>query len=360
MLAESNSGYCYNLEIYAHQRADDDVDRKVGDVTYTTVMRLTRPCFGRGHHLYLDNYYTSPQVLGDLLLNHVGACGTLRASRKGVPSLIRYAKLRPGQALVSKRRHGIQYLCWWDKRQVNLASTIHNANTFQRRQRTRNPEHKRVVEKPVTIELYTGFMGGVDRADQILWTLLPFHKTVKWWIKVFFYLLEVSMVNARIIYQAFHDDNMSKRSSTPFRENIIAGLLSGYLREVRRPGRLASLPAPLQIVEQQHSLRPIAGKHKRNVGDCIVYSDRNKKRCRFMHECRQCRKPICVYPCFGSTIPSWTSRCHAQGRTCTRVRLAAAMMTLILLCRVPPGHHHHHQSPKPRHHCQRPGYLPVA
>ena len=58
-------------------------------------------------------------------------------------------------------------------------------------------------------------------------------------------------------------------------------------------------------------------------------------------------------------IPSLTSSYHAQGRTCTRVRLAAAMMTLILLCRVPPGHHHCHPSPQPRCHCQRPGDLPV-
>ena len=93
MLAEFNSGYCYNLAIYAGQRADDNVDREVGGVTYATVMCLARPCFGRGHHLYFDNYYTSLQVLGDLLLNHVSACGTLRASRKGVPSLIKYAKL---------------------------------------------------------------------------------------------------------------------------------------------------------------------------------------------------------------------------------------------------------------------------
>ena len=55
MLAESNSGYCYNLEIYAGQRADADVDREVGGVTYATVMRLARSCFSRGHHLYFDN-----------------------------------------------------------------------------------------------------------------------------------------------------------------------------------------------------------------------------------------------------------------------------------------------------------------
>ena len=196
-----------------------EANDNVGGVTYATVMRLAHTCFSRGQYLYFDNYYTSPQVLGDLLLKHVGACGTLRVSRKGVPSLISHAKLLSGQALVSKRRHDIQYLCWRDKRQVNLASTIHKANTFQRRQRARNAEHQRVVEKPVAIELYTDFMGGVDRADLMLWTLLPCLKTVKWWIKMFLYLLEVSMINARIIYQAFHDDDMSKKSPTPFRKN---------------------------------------------------------------------------------------------------------------------------------------------
>ena len=67
------------------------------------------------------------------------------------------------------------------------------------------------------------------------------------------------------------------------------------------PGKSADLvdmPAPLQIVKQQHSLRPIVGKHKRNVGDCIVCSDRKKKSCRSMHECKQCRKPMSMYPCF--------------------------------------------------------------
>ena len=43
MLAESNRGYCYNLEIYAGHRADDDVIREVGGVTYATVMRLAYP-----------------------------------------------------------------------------------------------------------------------------------------------------------------------------------------------------------------------------------------------------------------------------------------------------------------------------
>ena len=168
------------------------------------------------------------------------------------------------------------------------------------------------------------------------------------------------MVIATIIYQAFQDDDMSKRSSTPFRENIIAGLLSGYPREVRRPSRHASLPAPLWILSSSIDCGPLRVNinamwvtalcaltaTRRGAGPCMNASNVG-------NPC------VCILALIG-TMPSWTSRCHAQGRTCTRVRLAAAMMTLILFCQDPPGHHHRHPSPQPRRHCQRPGELPVA
>ena len=162
------------------------------------------------------------------------------------------------------------------------------------------------------------------------------------------------MVNARIIYQAFHDDDRSKISPTPFRENIIAGLLFGYPREVRRSGRHASLPAPLRIIEQQH-----CGPLRVNINAmwvtalCALTATRRGAG-PWMIASNVGNPCACILALRG-TIPSWTSSGHAQGRTCIRVRLAAAMMTLILLCRVS-----RHPSSQPRRHCQRPGDLPVA
>ena len=102
------------------------------------------------------------------------------------------------------------------------------------------------------------------------------------------------MVNARIIYQAFHDDDMCKRSPHPSARTLLlvcCPIIPG------KSADLVDMPTcqpPLRIVEQQHSLQPIAGKYKRNVGDCIVCFDHKKKRCRSMHEC----KLMCMYPCF--------------------------------------------------------------
>ena len=78
-LADSRSGYCYNLEIYADKRAET-VDQvvEVGGVTHSSILHIASPCFVKGHHLYFDNYFTSPGVLNDLALHGIGACGTLR------------------------------------------------------------------------------------------------------------------------------------------------------------------------------------------------------------------------------------------------------------------------------------------
>ena len=62
----------------------DNVDSGVG-FTHATVMRMVQPCVDRGHHIYFDNYYTSPAVLKDLSSKGFGVHGTLRVNRKDVP-----------------------------------------------------------------------------------------------------------------------------------------------------------------------------------------------------------------------------------------------------------------------------------
>ena len=83
------------------------------------------------------------------------------------------------QATMSVHHEGVTYISWTDKRQVNLATTIHDDSLFDRQQRQRHQAYTVLVRKPVAVELYTRFMGGVDRADQLTWNLLLCHRTNK-------------------------------------------------------------------------------------------------------------------------------------------------------------------------------------
>ena len=54
--------------------------------------------------------------------------------------------------------------------------------------------------KPVSIVDYIANMAGVDRSDQLI-SYMPFHrKTVKWWKKTFFHMINMCLVNASILY----------------------------------------------------------------------------------------------------------------------------------------------------------------
>ena len=107
-----------------------------------------------------------------------------------------------------------------------------NGNSAQRHQ-----AQTVLVRKPVAVELYTRFMGGVDRADQLTWNLLLCHRTNKWYIKLFLYLFEVTLVKTRIIYSALNPTMQLKRLPTKFRIEIVEGLLAGYVYSNVRSGR---------------------------------------------------------------------------------------------------------------------------
>ena len=112
-------------------------------------MNMASPCNDAGHHLYFDNYYTSPAVIADLALKHFDACGTLRVNRKEIPKAIKKAKLKAGMDPVFVRQNDVLYISRFDKRQVNLATNVHNESMFTKQLRGRTADHVRQVQKPI-------------------------------------------------------------------------------------------------------------------------------------------------------------------------------------------------------------------
>ena len=58
-----------------------------------------------------------------------------------------------------------------------------------------------VMDKPTVIADYNQYMLGVDKLDQLVAYYSFLHKSVKWWRKIFFWLLEVMVINSYIIYR---------------------------------------------------------------------------------------------------------------------------------------------------------------
>ena len=180
---------------------------------------------------------------------------------------------------------------------VNLVSSVHNTQTFEKTVRTKSTaEHMRVVEKPTAIELYSRFMQGVDRSDQLLWYKLSTHRQMKWWKKLFMYMLEVSVVNACIIFKKLHKTRTV--SSTKFRLAVVNGLLENYARPPSTFARPPSNP-PSRLLERHflavNTQMTPAGRPTRPDCEAALTVLRNATRLRPSVSSVECR---CAVPCF--------------------------------------------------------------
>ena len=74
----------FTQSILGHTGKDTSLDNSSG-VTHGVVLKLLEGFEHRGHHVYMDNYYTSPTLFTLLLQLGFGACRTIRINRRGMP-----------------------------------------------------------------------------------------------------------------------------------------------------------------------------------------------------------------------------------------------------------------------------------
>ena len=90
VLADSTTGYFSRVEIYTGRQADR-VETGLGS---RVVKSLTADFHGKHHHVIFDNYFTSYNLLEDLLEVGVYGCGTARKDRRGFPTQLKNLKLK--------------------------------------------------------------------------------------------------------------------------------------------------------------------------------------------------------------------------------------------------------------------------
>ena len=74
-------------------------------------MQMVENFQGKGHRLYMDNFYTSPTLFSSLWDVGIGACGTLRCNCIGVPTSIKNppTKLKKGD-IISEKKENLMFL----------------------------------------------------------------------------------------------------------------------------------------------------------------------------------------------------------------------------------------------------------
>ena len=86
ILCDAENGYCMKLKLYTGKPATPTSQK---GATYDLVMSLLRNHYACSHILYCDNYYFSPELFMDLWCLGVGATGTVRPNRRGIPQKVK-------------------------------------------------------------------------------------------------------------------------------------------------------------------------------------------------------------------------------------------------------------------------------
>ena len=91
---------------------------------------------------------------------------------------------------------GLLALVWNDKKYVRMLSMMHTAEMADTGKRNRDGI---ALEKPWCVLDYNEGMKGVDIADQLALSHRTVRKSIKWYKKVFYFLLDVVLVNTFLV-----------------------------------------------------------------------------------------------------------------------------------------------------------------
>jgi len=134
------------------------------------VLQLTENFWGKWHHIYFDNFFSSTNLMKMPLEQETYTSGTTRAKRKNWPTEFRkptVLKLKRGES--RKMQHeDMTEVVWRDKSIVLLFSTNSNPRTEGSVTRKTGKGNEEIeIACPQAVINYTKHMGGVDISDQI-------------------------------------------------------------------------------------------------------------------------------------------------------------------------------------------------
>lgn len=177
---------------------------------------------------------------------------------------------------------------WLDRKVVTVMGSNSDpteVGTVQRRQRDGTRQQ---IACPDLLVKYNRHMGGVDRGDQMRGYYRYKLKSRKFYKYIFFFLIDVSITNAFILYK--HEAHQNKNLKE-FRITLSDELIGDYCSR-KRPGRISTTIRPLPL--QHFPIRLSSenpSKHRR--GRCSHCTSTQKKRRDSQWFCRECAVWLC-------------------------------------------------------------------
>lgn len=295
ILCDCETGYILDAIVYTGNDTDYLDTENIG-ISGAIVTTLLKPYINKGHCLYVDNWYTSPDLFTFLHKNKTNACGTVKFTRMGMPQFEQDLEVGEREG---KNDGTCLAVRWIDKREVLMLTSEHEDQMVSTGKLDR--KSKLPITKPKCVHEYNQHMGAVDRSDMMIVNVECVRRTTRWYKKLFFHFVDLSMLNAHAIYLC---QTGKKPTLKQFHLEVVRQLLQSNMEPRLKPrgGRPSSGDIPMRLTQRHFpSLVPPTEKRKTAQRVCFVCKNtkqREQKRRDSRYQCAECDVGLCVVPCF--------------------------------------------------------------
>jgi len=282
-LCDSFSSYTYNLIPYTGRDFNYNKSKGIGSSIISEFCKLNLP---EDSHLSFDSFYTTKQEIELLDKRNIFFTGTFIPNKKGFEEF-RKLSLKKKEIKVEKHDR-INIMAYEDKRTVYIVSNKYSENLI-----TYISSRRRKKTVPEAIFVYNKTKCGVDGVDQICSLYSTKRKCYKWWKSVFYYMIDICVFNASIIFYDQSSVDKSKINSKMyyFRNNLCEYYLGKYvynpipiskqLSEFKSKSKSKSKPEPEPKLEPKFEPK-LKSKTK------ILKTNHYPKRIEIQMECSNC------------------------------------------------------------------------
>ena len=292
-LSDAHSGYLYNFEVYCGA-TPGATEHGFGA---SVVRNLSQPVLEKAHFVFFDNYFSSVPLAAYLRTKNTFCVVTTRADRVDWPTSLKAKKqlnhqLQKGQHRSVIVSPGVQCLVWRDRKTIPFINTTCEPSKQTIVMRKKKDGSRIIVSCPQSVQLYNSYMGGVDVADQLRKAYSK-RKSKKWWLPVFYFLVDVSVVNSYILHH--ETPHTPKPILKEFILELSTELMSSHCS--RKCSAQSSLDVPLSAC--------LCGRHfpSRNgkLGQCRICSKDGIRR-RVVYCCLECDPKTALFSCVQSLV----------------------------------------------------------
>ena len=224
---------------------------------------------------------------------------------KGKSSFVEYEGI-----LDTDPESALRVIRWNDNSIFNLITTFGSAmplETCMRWDRSLPVMAKLQVQCPNAVKTYNTNMGGVDKMDSLLGFYRIFFRSRKWYLRIFFHMLDLSLINAWLLY--IRDFEASESPGKHLSLYEFKASVSYALRNQDRP--LARVGRPARVAQFEKLI-----VSRRTLPPRVVIEDQLGHFPISLKKRGRCRNSPCIASIVTYCIKCQVYLCISSGRYC--------------------------------------------